>query len=212
MRVAVVGANLLGCASAFYVRQALDANRADRRKAADGAGEDNDNDNDNDETEPLTARPDDAAAADTEVDPDSEDEIVIFEQLFLAPHDPNRGPLLGGDLGELQGSVFEVECCQLGLAALVAAFTPVEASGDHQVDDQVQIIVERQDETFAEAAGTRWRHPFERIDRRIEALERGDARDPDLLDRVPDDVAVERLEVVDHVGVLRHGCTVLSPP
>ena len=79
------------------------------------------------------------------------------------------------------------------------------------MDDQEEVVVEREDQPLAQPTGARGCHALEQIDRRVEALECRDAGDADLLDRVPDDVAIQCLEVVDDVGVLRHASTVLSP-
>lgn len=76
MRVAVVGANLLGSATAFYVRRALDANRADLAAAAptDAAENSENSDSNNASMSKRKAKPQ---------EPDA-DEIVVFERLSRA--------------------------------------------------------------------------------------------------------------------------------
>lgn len=65
MRVAIVGANLLGCASAFYVRKALRANQQDAEP----------------KTQPPEHQPDHTSTDEKQANQVSSDEIVIFEQL-----------------------------------------------------------------------------------------------------------------------------------
>ncbi len=100
--------------------------------------------------------------------------------------------------------MFEVKASQQVLVALGAGSTPIEAPCDHQVNHQEEIIVEGQDKPFAESASAGCSHTLEHVDRRVVGLEHRDAFDSDLFDRPSYDVSVERFEVDDNVGILRH--------
>src|SRR5437870_1171813 len=63
-----------------------------------------------------------------------------------------RGPLLRARLRQEQRPVLEVESRERHLPAeLHAAFLPVEPAGDHQVEDQKEPALEREDDALSDA-------------------------------------------------------------
>ena len=77
---------------------------------------------------------------------------------------------------------------------------------------QKEVIIEGQDQSFAQSARAGWGHALEKAKWRVIGLEDRDALDLDPLDAVPDDMTLESFEIDDDVGILRHARTLLSGP
>ena len=63
-----------------------------------------------------------------------------------------RGPALGTRFGEDKGAIGEVKGSEVVAAAeFRSEGTPVEAAGDHEVQDKPDAVVELEDDAFADA-------------------------------------------------------------
>jgi hypothetical protein len=76
---------------------------------------------------------------------------VVSAERRLAAHHVERGPLLGAGLGHDQRARREIECRQPDPARrLCARRLPVQPPGDHQMDDDKQLLLERDDQPLPE--------------------------------------------------------------
>ena len=80
--------------------------------------------------------------------------IVRRERRFTAD-DMNRGLTFGSSFGQQQGPVREIEGSQPDLSGnRRAGLAPSEPAGDHQMDDDEEVLVEGKDNPLAQAAKT----------------------------------------------------------
>ena len=69
-----------------------------------------------------------------------------------------RGAALGAGFGEGERAVGEVECGEVvaavegGAGLLRVEVAPVETAGDHEVEDEEEVVVETEDNALADAA------------------------------------------------------------
>ena len=112
----------------------------------------------------------------------------------------------------MQLPVVELECGQQVFVSFGIGLAPIEPSGNHEMDDEKQIVVEGENQAFAQSTGAGRCHTFEHRDWWVIGLEYRDALDPNLVDGLTDDVAFERFKIDDDIGILRHIRTVLSTP
>ena len=87
---------------------------------------------------------------------------------------------------------------------------PVQAPGDHQVQDQEEIAVERDDDALAEARDPDHVAPAGVGERRVDGAEHERAGQAHALEPGPADARVERFDVDGDVGQLRHWLARLS--
>ena len=72
---------------------------------------------------------------------------------------------------------------------------PLEPPGDHEVEGQEEIALEREDDPLAEPAKALDDAPAGLLQGRVPRLEQGDRSHPDLPKRGPDDPGLERVQV-----------------
>ena len=82
--------------------------------------------------------------------------------------------------------------------------TPVETARDHQMEDEVQVALEVEDDSLAEAAEPHDSLSDDRGDRRLEGPQQERAREPHLEERPSNHPGLERGQVGGDVGKLRH--------
>ncbi len=78
---------------------------------------------------------------------------VDGEEIGFAAQDVEGGPTLGAGLGEDQGAVGKIEGGEtLAASELGRRRSPVEPTGDHEVEHQPKIVVQADGDAFADAA------------------------------------------------------------
>jgi len=87
---------------------------------------------------------------------------------------------------------------------LSAGWLPVEASSDHQVQDQKEILLQPEDEPFANPADLAHKLPVGLSQRRLDRAQQRRARHLDAVESVVHGHAAERVEIDGKVGQLRH--------
>src|SRR5206468_6009209 len=88
---------------------------------------------------------------------------IVLAQRPLALHEVDRRPALGAGLGQHERSALELECGQPLLAgASRARRFPVQTPGDHQMDHEEEIALERKDDPLADAPDARDLAPVSR--------------------------------------------------
>jgi hypothetical protein len=127
-------------------------------------------------------------------------------QRFVPAHQMERGASLGPGFGQDEGPRGEVEGGEADLARdLRPALQPAEAARHHQVEDEVQVVVEIQDDPLAETAQSGHPGALGAVDRRVVAAQQGEALHPDVLEGLTHDPVLERLQVGGDLGKFRHG-------
>ena len=124
-------------------------------------------------------------------------------QRRFSSHHLQRRALLRARLGEKQRAVLEQERGEHQLRphpGLLARLAPAQPPGDHQVDDEKQIVVEGEHEALADAAHTANGLGMNGSERRIDGAQDEGAVQGDPLEAAADDVARQRLEIDDDVG------------
>ena len=124
----------------------------------------------------------------------------------LAAHHLHRRAFPRAGLGEEERAVRELERREEHLrahAGLLPRLAPPQAAGDHQVDDQEQVVGEHQHDALADAAHVADGLAVERVDRRIDGPENEGAEEVDSLEAPAGDVAGQRLDVDNDVWQFR---------
>ena len=94
-------------------------------------------------------------------------------QRLLAPNQIQRGAPLRARLGQQQRAVGKSNAARPTLPGTFAPPPPAEAAGDHQVDDQEQIVLESPAPSACPGAGARSRACRRGLDRRIDRADAG---------------------------------------
>jgi hypothetical protein len=81
---------------------------------------------------------------------------------------------------------------------------PVQAAGDHQVDDQPDVVVEADRDALAEPRERCHRRAFDRFQRRRDRAQQERIRDAHAFEPPPADVTIERLDVDGDVRKFGH--------
>ena len=111
----------------------------------------------------------------------------------------------GAGLGEDQRAVREVERGEADLARqLRAPRLPVQPAGDHQVEDEEEVVVEREDDALAEPRDASDHLPLDRAERRRRRSHQKRADQPNAVDRLADDPRGKRFDVDRDVRQFRH--------
>ena len=90
------------------------------------------------------------------------------------------------------------------LPTIRARRTPAQAPGDHQMDDEEEVVLEAEDDALAEPAERDDRATDDGGDRWIDGAQEERAREAHRLERLAENARREALEVQLDVGVLRH--------
>ena len=126
-------------------------------------------------------------------------------QVFFSAKKIERGAALGAGLSENQGAVGKIEGGEV-----VAAFQahsgrlPVQAPGDHEMEDEPEIAIEAEYDAFADVAENQHGLPFCRGDGRIGSAQEKRAGDADVVERLLEHAWFEGGEVSGDVGEFRH--------
>jgi len=123
----------------------------------------------------------------------------------LSLNEVQGGAAFRPGFGEDEGAVGEVEGGEIVAATeFGSGCSPVEAAGDHQVEDQEELAVKDEDDAFADAAKGKDLFAFERSDGWERGAEEEGAGDAEVLDRLAEDAGREGGEVGRDVGELWH--------
>src|SRR5919108_2849663 len=87
---------------------------------------------------------------------------------------------------------------------LATARTPAQPAGDHQMNDEVEIVVERERDAFADTVDRADTSTLDLRKRRIHRAQYEGADDLCLLDRLIDESRPERFEVGEYFGGVGH--------
>ena len=130
--------------------------------------------------------------------------IVLAERVFAADDVDRRAALRSG-LGEHERAVVEVERGQAELAGnLRAGGEPLEAAGDHQMDDEEELAFESEDDPFAEAPEGDDFLAGQLGGGRLDRAEDERIGEPELFQRMAEHARLQRLEIDGDVGKFRH--------
>ena len=136
---------------------------------------------------------------------------VVLAKSGFATHDVNRRSTLRARLGEEQRAVVEVERGQSELARdLRAARQPLESARNHQMDDDEEIVFEREHDSLAEAADRDDFASFEGGRGGLDGAEHERVRQPQFLERMAEHARLEGLDVNRDVGKFRHGAPIIG--
>src|SRR6185436_708140 len=132
---------------------------------------------------------------------------VVSRERSRAPHEFDRRALLRTRFGQKQRAVRKHERREQHLAAesqLLFRSAPAQASRDHQMNDDEQLLVERQDNALAETAHTtHWLRP-DFVNRRRDRAEDEGALQLDTREGMADELLSQRFDVERDVGQFRH--------
>src|SRR5262249_29980350 len=127
---------------------------------------------------------------------------IVGAEAVLAANDVERRPLLRARLGDDQCPPREVERRESDLSdGLRAARSPAKPPGDHQMKNEKEIILEREDDPLAEAPKLDNLLPFRRANRHIDRAEEEWAREPYVFERLVQDAGTKMLDVKRDVGI-----------
>ena len=119
------------------------------------------------------------------------------------------GALDGACLGHQQRAAREVERRQAQLPGHGRArWAPAQTPGDHQVQDEEQVVVDADDDPFAEAFHGLHRAPLGGLERGRDGPQHERAEQPGPLDSLPDDARREAGHVHLDVRQLQHARSV----
>src|SRR6516164_3543712 len=121
---------------------------------------------------------------------------IVGAEAILTANDMERRPLLRARLGDEQRPIWEVERRESDLPdGFHATRSPAKAPGDHQMKNEKEIILEREDDPLAEAAKLDNPLPFRGADRHIDRAEEEGAREPHLFQRLVRDAGTKMVDV-----------------
>ena len=121
-----------------------------------------------------------------------------------------RGAALGAGFGEGERAVRKVEGGEVVAAAELGAFgvgfevAPVEAAGDHEMEDEEEVVVEAEDDALADAAERADGAAFDGLDAWDGGAKKEGRGDAEVFERLADDAGLQRGEVGGDVGELGH--------
>ena len=126
---------------------------------------------------------------------------IVPGERRVAPRQVNRRTAPGPGLGEDQRPAREVERREPHPARRArAGRPPVKTAGDHEVDDDEQLALEREDDALPETAEPHHGPPLDRGHRRIDRAEDERAGQAEPLQRPPEHARLEGRQVRDDVG------------
>ena len=131
---------------------------------------------------------------------------VVLAKRRLALDQVERRPLLRAELGERQRAFRKIERGQrIAAAELGGRLFPVQAPVDHQVQDEPQVVLEAERDALAEAAQPADVFASERAERGLGRAQQEWAGQAHARKRLIQDAPLQRFDVQDDVGQLRHG-------
>jgi len=137
---------------------------------------------------------------------------VELRESRFACNQVERRPLLRRGLGKHERAVGKVERRECSAAAdLRPALSPVQPARNHQVQDQEQISLEREDDSLADPSQREDPAAAGLPERRSDRAQQKRARQPHRLESLTDDARFERGEIAQDVRQLRHGIEAYNP-
>ena len=119
----------------------------------------------------------------------------------LVCEEMERGSAFGACFGEDEGPVGEVEGGEVIAASeFCAEGAPVEAAGDHEVQDEPDAVVELEDDAFADAMERADGVALDFFDARLDGAEEERTGDADVGEGLADDARLQSGEVGRDVG------------
>jgi len=127
---------------------------------------------------------------------DVESAEVEFLQGSIALDGMQRGTLLRARFGEEQAAAGKIKG---GMPAFArdgnSTLLPLEATGNHQMKNEIELVCEIQDDSLADQVDTQNGLPFEIAQRRRDGFEKARALDPNRLDRLSLESCFERFHI-----------------
>src|SRR5262249_36376388 len=128
--------------------------------------------------------------------------------LRSAATDNRRGPPLAAGFGENQGAVVEIKSGQPDLTRRLGTRRfPVQPAGDHEVQDQKQILFQLKNKPLTQAAQPYHGPALDLADVGLKATQQEGMFQPYALQPPAHDPALETFEINDDIGKLRHATT-----
>ncbi len=129
--------------------------------------------------------------------------IMLHESVFASKHISEARCLLPASVKSKLP--FEIKSSERRLATERRARLPVQSAGDHQMQNQPQIIVEPQRNPFADSSDGSNTLAMHRVERWIERVQQERAVNSNGLEFLAERVTLERLDVDRDIGQLGHG-------
>ena len=130
---------------------------------------------------------------------------VVGRKACLSRDDVKRGALLRTGLGEQQAAVLEIKGREAALPRTrLARSAPVEAAGDHEMQDDPKIVVESEDDPFAESVERPNPFAVERVRWRCDGAQQKRALEPHAVEPLSADMTLQRFDVSRNVRKFRH--------
>ena len=128
----------------------------------------------------------------------------------FAADDVDRSPFFRAGFGQGQDSGREVESGQPDLARqLGAGRSPVEPAGDHEVEDEIKVVLKAPDDALAQAQKILDRAAVERGQRGFEGADEKRTFDICFVQYLALDPRPQVFDVDGNIGELRHGVSLL---
>ena len=123
----------------------------------------------------------------------------------LAGHQVQRGALLRSSFGQREGAGIEIESGKRPAAIRdLPAVAPVQTAGNHQVQDQPEVVVESNGDAFADSPQPGHLAAKRRFERGIGGAEQKRSADQDVVERFPANALIERFDIDDDIRQLWH--------
>jgi hypothetical protein len=136
---------------------------------------------------------------------------VVLAQSVFAAHDVNRCSSLRAGFGQNKRAVVEVEGGEAELSRNLRAFRqPFEATGNHQMDDEEEVVLEAEDDALAEAAQCDDGFSGELCGTGLDRAKDEWVGEPDLFERMAEHAGFQRFEVDRDVGKFGHDSSIIG--
>ena len=130
---------------------------------------------------------------------------VVGRKACFPRDDVKRGALLRTGLGEQQAAVLEIKRREAALPRKrLARSAPVEAAGDHEMQDDPKIVVEAEDDPLTEPAERPNPLAVERVQWRRDGTQQKRALEPHVVEPLSAHMTLQRFDVGDNVRKLGH--------
>ncbi len=118
---------------------------------------------------------------------------------------PDPGPFVGALLGEDQGARVEVDGGQADLLRdRLSRRLPAETARHHQMDDEIEIVLHSEDDSFSDTLQRLHLEPHRGVVRRVVGAQHRRRGDPHPAHHLTEDAPLQCLQIDHDVGKLRH--------
>lgn len=132
-------------------------------------------------------------------------------EIRFTSHEMDRRASFRSRLGEQKRAVAEVERGKAKPGRnLRARREPLQPAGDHQMNDDEEIAVERDDDALADALQPNHSVPDELVGSGLDRAEDERIRKSNLRQSLTDDSTLERLDIDEHVRKFRHADSIIK--